>query len=75
VVLPVGSNDVSRVSNSTRVIAVDMPNNQTVNSLPWGNYRVSIDALENILGYDFLNNVPATIQSVIEAAVDNGPTS
>jgi endonuclease G len=75
VVLPTGINDASRVSNTTRVIAVDMPNTQTVNSLPWGSYRVSIDALESILGYDFLNNVPETIQSVIEAVVDNGPTS
>jgi endonuclease G, mitochondrial len=75
VVLPTGINDATRVSNTTRVIAVDMPNTQTVNSLPWGSYRVSVDALETILGYDFLNNVPTTIQSVIEAVVDNGPTS
>ncbi len=75
VVLPTGSNDVSRVSTATRVIAVNMPNTQTVNSLPWGNYRVSVDALENILGYDFLNAVPTSIQTVIEANVDNGPTN
>ena len=75
VVLPTGINDASRVVNSTRVIAVDMPNTQTVNSLPWGSYRVSIDALETILGYDFLNNVPTAVQTVIEAVVDNGPTS
>lgn len=75
VVLPVGSSDVSRVSTGTRVIAVDMPNVQTVNSQPWGFYRTSVDAIESATGYDFLNNVPTAIQSVIEAAVDNGPTS
>lgn len=75
VVLPVGSSDVSRVSNSTRVIAVSMPNVQTVNSQPWGFYRTSVDAIESATGYDFLNNVPTAIQAVIEAAVDNGPTS
>jgi endonuclease G len=75
VVLPVGFDDVNRVSSSSRVIAVDMPNDQNVNSQPWGNYRVSVDAIENILGYDFLSNVPASIQSIIEATVDNGPTS
>lgn len=74
VVLPVGSNDVGRVSTSTRVIAVDMPNTQTVNSLPWGNYRVSVDAIEASTGFDFLSLVPTAIQSVIEASVDNGPT-
>lgn len=75
VVLNVGSNDVSRVSTSTRVIAVDMPNNQTVNNQPWGYYRTSVDAIEAATGYDFLNNVPTNIQSVIEAQVDNGPTN
>ena len=74
VVLPVGSNDVSRVTTSTRVIAVDMPNTQTVNAQSWGYYRVSVDAIEASTGYNFLSNVPATIQNVIEASVDNGPT-
>jgi endonuclease G len=74
VVLPVGSNDVSRVTTSTRVIAVLMPNNQTVNSQTWGRYRVSVDALESRLGYNFLSNVPESVQAVIEAAADNGPT-
>ncbi|MEO5967473.1 MAG: DNA/RNA non-specific endonuclease [Ferruginibacter sp.] len=75
VVLPVGSNDVNRVSTSTRIIAVDMPNNQTVSNQPWGNYRVSVNTLETILGYDFLSNVPTSIQSIIEAYADNGPTN
>lgn len=74
VVLPQGSNDVARVSTTTRVIAVNMPNTQTVNSQPWGNYRVSVSSLQNTLGYNFLSNVPSGIQSVIEASVDNGPT-
>lgn len=74
VVLPTGSNDVSRVSTSTRVICVNMPNTQSSNAQPWGYYRTSIDALESATGYDFLNNVPTNIQAVIEAAIDNGPT-
>ena len=75
VVLPVGSNDVSRVTTATRVIAVDMPNNQSVNSQPWGYYRTSVDAIEAATGYDFLSNVPVGIQAVIEAGIDNGPTN
>jgi endonuclease G len=74
-VLPIGTNDLSRVSTSTRVIAVNMPNNQTVNSLSWGNYRLSVDALESLTGLDFLNLVPSAVQSVIESAADNGPTN
>ncbi len=74
VVLPVGNNDVHRVSSSTRVIAVWMPNTQTVNGQPWGYYRTTVDYIESQTGYDFLSIVPTAIQSVIEAKVDNGPT-
>lgn len=73
VVLPNGSNDLSRVTNSTRVIAVVLPNDQTASSHPWSYYRVSVDSIESMTGYDFLSSVPASIQSAIEANVDNGP--
>lgn len=75
VVLPVGTNDVARISTSTRVIAVWMPNTQTVNSQPWGYYRTTVDYIESQTGYDFLTNVATSIQNVIEAKVDNGPTN
>lgn len=75
VVLPVGSNDVSRVTTSTRVIAVKMPNVQTVNEQPWQNYRVSVDEIESLTGFDFLSNVPSSVQDVIEAVVDSGPVN
>ena len=75
VAIPNGSNDLSRITSSTRVIAVKVPNNQTVNSQPWGYYRVSVDSLESLTGYDFLSALPASIQSVLESKVDNGPTS
>ncbi len=74
VVLPNGSNDVGRVNSSTRIIAVDMPNNQSV-STSWGTYRTTVDAIEAATGYNILSNIPASIQSVIESKVDNGPTS
>jgi endonuclease G len=72
VVLPNGNNDLSRITTGTRVIAVDMPNDNTVGiGTDWKSYRVSVDALETIMGYDFLSNVPAAVQQVIEAQVDN----
>lgn len=58
VIMPVGNNDVSRVTTASRVIAVDIPNVQTVNSQPWGYYRVSVNAIETATGYNFLSNVP-----------------
>ncbi|MCE1189424.1 MAG: DNA/RNA non-specific endonuclease [Ignavibacteria bacterium] len=73
-VLPAGTNDLSRVSTSTRTIAVVMDNNTgPFNS--WGTYRVSIDSVESLTGYDFFSNVPASVQSVIEANPDSGPTN
>ena len=73
VVLPVGTNDLRRVSTSTRVIAVRMPNTQSVNAHGWEYYRTSVDELEGLTGYNFLSLVPASVQAVIEARVDGQP--
>lgn len=70
VVLPVGSNDVERVSTNTRLIAVNIPNRQTAADQPWNYYLISIDELEKLTGYDFLSKVPSDIQRIIEARVD-----
>ena len=74
VVLPVGTADASRVTSSTRVIAINVPNTQTSNNSAWGTYRTSVDAIETATGYDFLSAVPAAVQSVLEATTDAGPT-
>jgi endonuclease G len=74
VILPVGDNDVARVTANTRVIAVDMPNSQVINS-NWGTYRTSVDAIEEATGYDLLSALPVELQAIIEARVDNGPTN
>ncbi len=73
VVLPEGTNDLSRVTTSTRVIAVDMPNNDALISrtADWKTFRVSVDAVEISTGYDFLGKVSTSIQAVIESTVDN----
>ena len=70
IVLPNGSNDVSRVTTATRTIAVVMPNSGSINS-DWRTYRVSVDQIEAITGYDFFSNVSSGIQAVIEGRVDN----
>jgi len=71
VVLDNPGSGVNGVTTSTRVIAVDTPNTQGVRTALWQNYRVSVDTLEQKTGYNFLSAVPSTIQSVIEARVDN----
>lgn len=70
-VQPQGTNDVARVTASTRVIAVRMPNTQGIRSNTWQQYRVSVDELEQLTGYDFFSNVPSSVQAVIESVVDS----
>jgi len=73
VVLPEGSSDASRVSTSTRVIAINTPNNQTL-ATTWGSYRTTVDAIESATGLDLLSAVSSTVQATIESRVDAGPT-
>lgn len=70
VIIPDGTNDSSRVTAGTRVIAVDIPNNNTLNA-NWKTYRVSVDAIEAATGYDFLTRLPIPLQTTLEAQVDN----
>jgi endonuclease G len=74
VVLPNGSGDASRVTTSTRVIAINTPNDNSL-STTWGTYRTTVDAIEQATGYDLLSAVPTAVQTTIEARVDSGPTS
>jgi endonuclease G len=71
IVLPSGTSDVSRVTTSTRTIAVIMPNTQGIRTADWKTYRVTVDQVETLTGYNFFSNVPATVQNVIESVVDN----
>ena len=74
VILPTGTNDASRVTANTRVIAIDTPNDNSI-STTWGTYRTTVDAIEAATGYDLLSAIPSAVQQVVEARVDNGPTS
>jgi endonuclease G len=74
VVLPVGTSDISRVTTTTRVIAVNMPNTNSI-STSWGSYRTTVNAIESATGYDLLSAVSSTIQTTIESKTDTGPTN
>ena len=74
VVLPNGSGDAARVNANTRVIAVNTPNTQTI-APTWGTYRTSVDAIEAAAGLDLLSALPLSVQNIIEARIDAGPTN
>ncbi|UOR07320.1 DNA/RNA non-specific endonuclease [Hymenobacter aerilatus] len=74
VVLPKGTNDLQRIAaGQARIIAIDTPNDNSV-SPNWGQYRVSLDALEAATGLDLLSALPEAAQTRLQASVDAGPT-
>ncbi|RAU81806.1 DNA/RNA non-specific endonuclease [Pontibacter arcticus] len=72
VVLPEGNNDLNRINSSTRVIAVDSPNLNSVSG-DWAKYRTTVDAIEQATGYDLLSALPTKLQQDLESRLDNGP--
>ena len=68
-VLPVGENDLSRVTAATRTIAVVIPNMNGVDP-DWHSYLTTVDAVEALTGYDFFANVPDSFENLIEAGID-----
>ncbi len=71
--IPQGTNDVARVTTSSRIIAINTPNVNNLNT-NWGVYRTSVDAIEAATGYDLFSALPDDIEAVLEARIDNGPT-
>ena len=70
-ILPNGSNDLQRVTRSTRAFGIVVPNFPPLNSnTPWRQFRVSVDAVENLTGYNFFSNIPINTQAIIERRHD-----
>jgi endonuclease G, mitochondrial len=72
-VLDAGENDISRVTDSTRTIAVVMPNSADLIEKKdnWKKFCTSVDSVEILTGYNFFSNLPNSIQTAIECAVDS----
>jgi endonuclease G len=71
IIIPAGNTDISRVSSSTRVIAVNTPNNNSV-STDWKQYIVTVRDIETATGYNILSNLPQSIQDAVETKKDAG---
>jgi endonuclease G len=71
VVMPNGSNDLQRIGKSTRTVAIIVPNQAPVDiNAPWRNFRVSVNQVENLTGYDFFSKIPKNTQELIERRKD-----
>lgn len=70
-VIPNGADDLQRVSKSTRAFGIIVPNQPPLDiNAPWRNFRVSVDAVENLTGFDFLTAIPKNTQELIERRRD-----
>lgn len=78
VVLPKGNNDLTRLSNTTTVLAVSMPNDNrlfTTNGKDaWRNYIVSVNTLETEASnagvtLNFFQNVDATVRASLKSKI------
>jgi endonuclease G len=53
--------DLSRISPSTRVIAVDMPNDNDAVGEAWAPFRTTVGQIEGKTGYHFFDRLPAEV--------------
>jgi endonuclease G len=64
-----GADDVGRVGRDSRVIAVVMPNDQSVGQV-WDKYRTRVKDVEALTGYHFFDRVPAEVLGPLKERVD-----
>ncbi len=71
VVVPAGSGTAaSRITASTRVIALKIPNIAGIRSNPWQNYITSAAQLETDTGYTFFTDLSPSIRAALRTVVD-----
>lgn len=71
VVVPLGSGSaLDRIDYSTRVIAVTIPNSNSVGSTPWTNFLTSVNELETETGFTFFTALPPNLAAVLRSKVD-----
>jgi endonuclease G, mitochondrial len=71
VIIPVGNGDISRITTNTRVIAVNTPNINTINS-DWTQYIVTVQDIETATGLDIFSSLPAGVKASLEVKKDGG---
>ncbi len=71
VIIPVGNGDIARTTATTRVIAVNTPNINSINT-NWTKYIVTVRDIEKATGYNLLSALPQTVQDAVETVADSG---
>jgi DNA/RNA endonuclease G (NUC1) len=76
VVAPLGTEPItSRITTSTRVIAIKIPNTAGVRTTPWQNFVTTVAQIEADTGYTFFSELPSSVASVLKTVVDGQPVT
>jgi len=76
VVVPSGSGEaLSRITSTTRVIALSIPNIAGIRSDPWQNYITSVAQIEADTGFRFFGSLPTDVANALRVVVDGQSSS
>jgi endonuclease G, mitochondrial len=59
----------SQIGPKTKVIAIEIPNEQGIKTEGWGKYLVTVDSIEAKTGFDLLNALPVDVQAKLESKI------
>ena len=76
VAVPLGAGTaLDRITNTTRVIAVNIPNIQGIRTDPWQNYITTVNQLQTNTGFTFFTALNSNVAAVLRAKVDGAPAT
>ena len=61
---------ISEITDSTRIIAVDMPNVEGIANVRWEKYKTTVRSIEQMTGLDIFSVLPRELQERIETRSD-----
>lgn len=68
-IVPRGSDPVVS-SNISRIVAVEMPNDDGISGVRWITYKTSVRSLEQKLGFNFFSALPQSEQDRLESTIE-----
>lgn len=74
VVMPKGESDISRITPTTPVIAIRVPNGLKDKLGDWDKYRVTVSEIEDATGYHFFTNLAPDVQQALKSRIADVPS-
>jgi len=65
IIMPNGNGDLARVNADTRILAVDTPNDNSIDT-DWKKYITTVDAIEKTTNYNLLSKLPLDIKKSLQ---------